>query len=53
VEKENTDIIKSEIDEYQQSKNLYLRWVELSIQASKLRFKTDRTSHSQAKLELF
>jgi len=39
VRKENTDIIRSEINEYQKSKDLYLRWVELSIQASKLRFK--------------
>jgi hypothetical protein len=39
VRKENIDRIKSEIDAYQKSKELYMRWIELSIQVSKLKGK--------------
>ena len=39
VRKENLSKIRSELDEYQRLKELYLRWMELSIQASKLRTK--------------
>jgi len=39
VRKENLDRIQTEIDAYQRSKELYMRWIELSIQASKLREK--------------
>jgi hypothetical protein len=39
VRKENIPTIESELDAYQRSKELYLKWVELSIQASRLRIK--------------
>lgn len=39
VRKENVGKIKSELTEYQKAKELFSKWVELSIEASKVRSK--------------
>lgn len=39
VRKENIKIIEAELEEYQQAKDLFSKWLELSIQASKMRLK--------------
>jgi hypothetical protein len=39
VKKENIEIVRGELDEYQKAKDLFLDWMELSIKLSKLRIK--------------
>ena len=39
VKRGDIETIQAEIKEYQNSKDLYSRWIELSIEASKLRIK--------------
>ena len=39
VRKENIAIVKAELEEYQRAKILFSKWLELSIQASKMRLK--------------
>lgn len=39
VRKENIAVVKAELKEYQRAKDLFSKWLELSIKASKMRLK--------------
>ena len=39
VKRENLEVVRAEIDEYQKAKEIFLDWMELSIKLSKLRIK--------------
>lgn len=39
VKRENLEVVRAEIDEYQKAKEVFLDWMELSIKLSKLRIK--------------